>query len=417
MDVPRTEFLQVRRKRRIAFGLLGGLALAGVAYAIVSLEPISVSVERSGLLIDTVRRGEFVRQVRGPGVLAPRDSRWLTAQAPGRVERILLKPGRIVQPDSIIAVLTNPELERVVQEAEWAVAQGEAEVSAIKLQLQSQVLDQKSRVAEARANFESTRLQAEAEAEAARLQAVSQLQARRSQIMAEQLAVRLQVEDDRLANLSDATRAQLRAQSARLEQLRNVLARQRQQLDSLQVRAGMTGVVQALPVQVGQQIAAGAQIARVAQLHELVAELKIPELHARDLIAGQRAHIDTRNGIIQGKVSRVDPAVENGAVRVEVEFTGALPTGARPDLSVDGVIEIERRPDSLYVARPASGEPESKVSLFKVDSDGSRAHRISVELGKASVNEILVVAGLVAGDRIIVSDVTQWSASDELRIR
>jgi HlyD family secretion protein len=417
MDVPRTEFLQARRKRRIVLGMTLGLALVTVGYAIVRLEPVAVSVERAELLIDSVRRGEFVRQVRGPGVLVPRDSRWLAAQAPGRVERILLKPGSIVKPDSVIAVLANPELERVVQEAEWALAQGEAEVAAMKLQLQSQVLDQKSRVAEARATFESSRLQAEAEAEAARLRALPQLQARRSQIMADQLAVRLQVEDDRLANLGDATRAQLRAQSARLEQLRNVLARQRQQLDSLHVRAGMNGVVQALPVQVGQQIAAGAQIARVAQLQDLVAELKIPELQARDLMAGLRAHIDTRNGILEGSVSRVDPAVENGAVRVEVELLGDLPAGARPDLSVDGVIEIERRSDTLYVARPASGEPESKASVFRLDADGSRARRVAVQLGKASVSEIQVIAGLTAGDRIIVSDVSQWSASDELRIR
>jgi HlyD family secretion protein len=227
----------------------------------------------------------------------------------------------------------------------------------------------------------------------------------------------LQVEDDRLTNLADATRAQLRAQSARLEQLRNVLARQRQQLDSLQVRAGMTGVVQALPVQVGQQLAAGAQIARVAQLHELVAELRIPEVNARDLCAGQAAHIDLRIGILDGKVSRVDPAVENGTVRVEVEFADELPQGARPDLSVDGVIEIERRPDSLYVTRPATGDPESKASVYKLDADGARARRIAVQLGKASVNEVQVLAGHTAGDRIIVSDVTQWSASDELRIR
>jgi HlyD family secretion protein len=417
MDVPRTQYQQARRKRRIALGAIGGLAIAGMAYAIVRLEPASVSVAREALVIDTVRHGEFVRQVRGPGVLVPRDSRWLAAQAAGRIERLVLKPGSRVQPESVIAVLTNPELERMVQEAEWAVAQGEAEVAAMKLQLQSQVLDQKSRVAEARATFESTRLQAEAEAEAARLQAVSQLQVRRSQIMTDQFAERLQVEEDRLANLADATRAQLRAQSARLEQLRNVLARQRQQLDSLQVRAGMTGVVQALPVQVGQQIAAGAQIARVAQLSELVAELNIPEIQARDLIAGQRAHIDTRNGMIDGTVSRVDPAVENGAVRVEVEFNGELPPGARPDLSVDGVVEIERRDDCLFVQRPVIGDPESKASVFKVDADGSSAHRVTVQLGKASVSEIQVIAGLAPGDRIIVSDVSQWSASDELRIR
>jgi HlyD family secretion protein len=279
------------------------------------------------------------------------------------------------------------------------------------------VLDQKSRLAEARATWESTRLQAEAEAEAARINAVSQLQARRSQIMADQLAVRVEVETDRLSNLEQATRAQLRAQSARLEQARNSLARQRQLLASLDVRAGMRGVLQALPAQIGQQLTAGAPIARVARPDELVAELRIPELLAKDLVAGQRARIDTRNGIVAARVSRVDPAVENGTVRVEVELDGKLPAGARPDLSVDGIIELDRTSDAVFVARPAAGEPEEKTSVFKLAADGSRAERVTASFGKASVNEIHVVSGLVPGDRIIVSDTSRWHAYDELRIR
>jgi len=417
MDLPRTQFIEARRRRRFVLGVAGTFTLAGVAYGLVQMEPLSASVHRSELIIGTVRRGEFVRQVRGPGVLAPRDVRWLAAQAPGRVERLVSRPGAAVEADSVVAVLSNPELERVVQEAEWALAQGEAEVAAMKLQLQGQVLDQRSRVAEARAAFESTRLQAEAESEAARLQAVSQLQARRSQVLLEQLAIRLEVENDRLSNLDEVTRAQLRAQSARVEQLRNVLARQRQQLTSLVVHAGMKGVVQVLSVQVGQQVSAGTPLARVARLDELVAQLRIPELQAKDLQPGQRAEIDTRSGVIRGLVSRVDPAVENGSVRVEVELGGRLPPGARPDLSVDGLVIIERLPESLFVARPVGGEPESQASVFKIDADGWRATRTAVRLGKASINEILVQSGLSAGDRIIVSDTSQWSASDELRIR
>ncbi|MGH8285471.1 MAG: efflux RND transporter periplasmic adaptor subunit, partial [Steroidobacteraceae bacterium] len=385
--------------------------------AISRLEPATVSASGKSLLIGTVQRGEFVREVRGPGLLIPKEIRWIAAQAPGRVERLVLKPGAVVEPDSVIVELTNPELERVVQEAEWAVTQSEAEVAALRLQLKGQVLDQKSNLAEARATYASTRLQAEAEAEAARTHAVSQLQARRSQILAEQLAVRVEVEEDRLANLAEATHAQLRAQSARLEQARNSLERQRQLLASLSVRAGMKGVLQALPAQVGQQLVAGAPIARVARPEELVAELRIPELSAKDLIAGQKARIDTRNGIVAGRVTRVDPAVENGSVRVEVELTGNLPAGARPDLSVDGVIELDRTTGVVFVARPAYGEPESDVSVFKVATDGERAERVSAKFGKASVNEIHVVSGLEPGDRIIVSDISQWSAYDELRIR
>lgn len=417
MDIPRTDFLKNQKKRRMVLGACGGLALAGVAFAIVRLEPASISAERDSLLIGNVQRGEFVRAVRGPGVLAPREVRWIAAQASGRVERLVLKPGALVEPDSVIVELANPELERVVQEAEWAVTQSEAEVAALRLQLKGQVLDQKSRVAEARATYESTRLQAEAEREAARSQAVSQLQARRSQILAEQLAARLEVEEDRLANLAEATHAQLKAQSAQLEQARNNLERQRQLLASLSVRAGMQGVLQALPVQVGQQLAAGAPIARVARPEELVAELRIPELQAKDLTPGQSARIDTRNGIVAGRVSRVDPAVENGSVRVEVELTGRLPAGARPDLSVDGVIELDRTHGVVFVARPANGEAEADVSVFRLTADGTRAQRVTARFGKASVNEVHVLAGLEPGDRIIVSDISRWRAYDELRIR
>jgi HlyD family secretion protein len=417
MDIPRTSFLQSQRKKRLAIGAGAALALVSVAYAITRFEPATASADSKTLLIGTVQRGEFVREVRGPGLLVPREIRWVAAQAPGRVERLVLKPGAIVEPDSVIVELANPELERVVHEAEWAVTQSEAEVAALRLQLKGEVLDQKSRVAEARAEYESTRLQAEAEAEAARINAVSQLQARRSQILADQLAVRVQVEEDRLANLADATRAQLRAQTARLEQSRNSLERQRHLLASLKVRAGMTGVLQALPVQVGQQLAAAAPIARVARPDELVAELRIPELQAKDVIAGQKARIDTRNGVVAGRVTRVDPAVENGSVRVEVDLTGALPSGARPDLSVDGIIELDRTRDAVFVARPASGESDSEASVFRLEEDGSRAERIPARFGKASVNEIHVVSGLAPGDRIIVSDISQWNAYDELRIR
>lgn len=417
MDIPRTEFLQNQRKRRVAIAAGAALTLASVAFAISQLEPASVSAERGRLVIGTVQRGEFVREVRGSGLLVPKEIRWLAAQAPGRVERVIVKPGAVVQPDTVIVELGNPELERVVQDAQWAVTQSEAEVAALRLHLKGQVLDQKSRVAEARATYESTRLQAEAEAEAARTQAVSQLQARRSQILAEQLAVRVQVEEDRLANLAEATHAQLRAQSARLEQSRNSLERQRQLLASLAVRAGMNGVLQALPVQVGQQLTAGAPIARVASPEELVAELRIAELQAKDLVVGQKARIDTRNGIVSGRVSRVDPGVEHGTVRVEVELEGRLPAGARPDLSVDGVIELDRTAGVVYVARPATGEPESQASIFRLDPNGDRAERITARFGKASVNEIHVVSGLAPGDRIIVSDTSQWSSHDELRIR
>jgi HlyD family secretion protein len=417
MDVPRPEFLRKKRTRRVTLAAIGAVAIASVAFAITRFEPASASADRAALLIDNVRRGEFVRQVRGPGVLVPREIRWVTAQAAGIVERLALKPGAAVEPESVIAELSNPELKRLVQEAEWARAQGEAELAALRLQLQGQVLDQKAKVAEAHADYEGTRLQALAEAEAAAQQAVSQLQVRRTQILTEQYNVRVKVEEERLRNLVNATAAQLRAQNARLEQLTNTLESQKQQLASLQVRAGMQGVLQALPVQIGQQLPAGAPVARVARPDDLVAELKIPELQAKDLVAGLNAKIDTRAGIVAGRVTRVDPAVAEGTVRVDVDLTGRLPAGARPDLSVEGVIEIERTPGSVFVARPAFGEPESEVSVFKLDAGGSHARRVPVKFGKESVNEIQVVSGLEPGDQIIVSDISQWSHYDELHIR
>jgi HlyD family secretion protein len=415
MDVPRPEYSQRLRKRRIALAVGAGLVVASAAVAIVRMDPAGPAVDREALLIDTVRRGEFVHQVRGPGVLEPRDIRWIVAQAPGRVERILVRPGMPVEADTVIVELSNPEAQRVADEARWALSQGDAELAALRLQLQSQVLDQKSRAAEVRANYESARLQAEAEAAAEN--AVSALQARRSAILAEQLEVRVEVEEERLANLREATAAQLRAQSARIEQLRASLASRRELAESLHVRAGLAGVLQVLPVQVGQQIAAGAQIARVARPGELVAELCVPELSARDLRAGLAAKIDTRNGIVAGRVSRVDPTVENGSVRVEVTLEGALPPGARPDLSVDGLIEIERLPDVVFVGRPVYGEPDAPISVFRLDAGGSGAQRVPARLGKASANEVVVLEGLQPGDRIVLSDVSQWSRHDHLRIR
>ncbi len=417
MDIPRPDLQQNSKRRRRWFVAGGSVVVAGLVVGLLGLNPMTVAVDHGVLVIDEVTRGEFVREVRGAGLLQPREFRLLVAQAAGRVERILVRPGAVVASDTIIAVLANAELENAVRETELARVQGEAELAARRLGLQSQVLDQKSRLAEVRSNYESAHLQAEAEQAAARANAVSALQAQRSEILKLQLRTRVDIESERLANLRLANAAQLRAEDARVGQLRSTAARQRQLLESLQLRAGMDGVLQSLALQVGQQIAAGAQVARVARPDALVAELRISELDARDLRPGLTAKIDTRNGVVTGLVSRVDPGVDNGSVRVEVALTGPLPKGARPDLNVDGIVEIDRSPDTLSVARPAAIQPESAASLFVLDAGSSLARRRSVLLGKTSVNRVVVSAGLKTGDRVIVSDTSQWSTRDELRIR
>lgn len=417
MDKVRTGVTRRKRQQRIALAGVAALILAGAAWAIVRANPPALTIDSDAVLVDTVRRGEFTRDVRAPGVLVPREIRWLVAEAPGRVETIDVRPGAAVEADTVIVTLTNPDVARAVQDAEWALSQGEAELAALRLSLQSEVLDQKSRVAEVRANAGSARLQAQAEDEALRIDAVSRLQARRSQIVAGQLAERLDVELERLENLKAATGARLRAQAAKIEVLRNTLARQRHLADALNIRAGMAGVLQSLPVQIGESLEAGEQVARVAKPGELMAELRVPELGARDLSIGLSASIDTRSGLIAGTVARIDPAVENGTVKVEVRLDGALPAVARADLSVDGLIEIERLAQALFVARPAQGADDTTLSVFRLDADGHYARRVDARFGKASARTIAIEQGLEAGDRIIVSDVSQWSGHDVLRLR
>ncbi len=417
MDHVRTDNPQGKRRRLQLITAAAVAVVATAAYGVSRMSFGTLHVDREQLTIDTVRRGEFLHDVRAPGVLLPRDLRWIVSQSAALVQRIVLRPGAVVAPDSVIVELTNPELENQAQEAELQLAQGEAQAAALRMTLASQVLDQKARVAEVRSNQRGAQLQADAESDAARAQAVSALQAQRSRLLADQLAERVAVEQERLQTLRAATAAQLRAEMARLAQLRATLARQRVLLAALTVRAGMRGVLQSMPVQVGQQLAIGTQIARVAAPGDLLAELRVPELEARDLAPGLLASVDLRNGNeVEGRVLRVDPGVDKGAVRVEIEFMKPLPSVARPDLSVEGRIRIERLPATLMVNRSANGQPESTISVFKLTSRGDRALRVAVAVGKASSREWIVMRGLEAGDRIITSDTTAWSTRDELHI-
>jgi len=335
----------------------------------------------------------------------------------GRVEQVFRKPGDVVDAHTIILELANEELEHAVLEAELSLAQAEAELAAERLRLKSQVLEQRSRLAEARSNESSARMQADAEAAALARNAVSRLQAERSRVLADQAAERVKVEVERLDTLADAVNAQLRAQDARYDQSRKALQRQRELAASLNVRAGMDGVLQLMPAQVGQQVAEGTLLARVAKPEPLIAQIRIPENDARDVQVGLPADVDLRGTTVAGRVARVDPAVQNGTVRLEIELLGAMPNGARPDLSVDGTVDIERTPDRLILGRLAYGEPGTEVTVFRLDADGSTAKRVPVRVGSSSVKETEIVSGLAPGDRVIISSITEWSDRDELKLR
>ena len=414
MDRPRVRESFKQRKLAWVAGIF--VALTGVAFGIAKLEPGAPSIAREQLYLDEVKEGTLERKVRGPGVLQPREARWLSTRVDARVDRVLVRAGAAVEADTVIVQLSNPEVERAADAAELEVAAARAEFAAARLELESQRLDRRSSLAEARATAESARLQAVAEQRAFEQQAVSELQYSRSKILSEQLGERANIEEQRLAALDAAVDAQLQARQARLRQLERAAEERRLAAESLEVRAGIAGVVQSVPVQEGQQLAPGANVARVAKPGTLYAELRIPEMDARDLAPGLAAAVDMRDRVVRGRVVRVDPAVTAGAVRVEVEFDEKLPTQARADLSVDGTIAIETLKNVRYVGRPVGAQSESTTTVFRAKPGDSVAERVPVKFGKASVNQIVVLEGLEPGDIVALADTTQWSGKDRLVI-
>jgi HlyD family secretion protein len=404
------------KHRKLALMAGGFLLLTGVAFGIARLEPGAPSVAREQLYLDEVKEGTLERKVRGPGVLQPREARWLSTRVDARVDRVLVRAGETAEPDTVIVQLSNPEVERAADAATLEVAAARAEFAAARLELESQRLDRRSSLAEARATAESARLQALAEQRAFEQGAVSELQTSRSRILAGQLGERAEIEEQRLAALDSAVNAQLEARQARLRQLERAAEERRIAADSLQVRAGLAGVVQSVPVQEGQQLAPGANVARVAKPGTLYAELRIPELDARDLAPGLPAVVDMRDRLVRGRVVRVDPAVTAGAVKVEVDFDEQLPTQARADLSVDGIIAIETLKNVRFVGRPVGAQSDSETTVFRAKAGRSVAERVPVRFGKASVNQIVVLEGLEPGDIVALADTTQWSGKDRLVI-
>jgi len=367
-----------------------------------------------------VRQGDIQREVRGNGTLVPEEIHWIPVTTPGRITAIHVLPGAAVSSNTVLVVLSNPEVEHAAFEAEWQLRAAEAQEAKLRVQLESTRLAQEATAAALRAEHSVAQLDAEADARLAEEKLVDRLTAIRSRTKADQLGTRADLEDRRLEILEEAHQAELAAQEAELSRLRAVRELRRRQQAELEIRAGIDGVLQRLgeydTLQVGQQFAAGANIARVANPARLKAEIRVVETQAKDIQSGQSARIDTRNGVVTGRVARVDPAVQNGTVLVDVTLTGPLPKGARPDLSVEGIIELERLVNVLHVGRPVNGQAESTVGLYKLVNGGREAVRTPVQLGRCSVNAIEVISGLALGDRIILSDMTPWETHERVRL-
>ncbi len=408
-----------RRKwiQRLGWGLVLLVAVPLITWGLGRLKPAAPAVEMATLWPDTVKRGLMVRNVRGLGTLVPEDILFIPAQNEGRVERVALRPGVAVEPDTVLLVLANPELEAQAVDYEWQVKAAEAQLSDLRVRLMQQKLEQQSRVAQVQADQVKAQLQFERDSQLHRNGLTPELTVRLSEATAKELSHRSQVEKDRLGSYDAMIAAQVDAQRVRVEQLRAQYDLRRKQVDQLTVRAGLSGVLQELALQVGQRVTVGTVLAKVVQPAKLKAELKIPETQAKDVQLNQPAEIDTRNGVVKGVVARIDPAAVNGTVTVDVRITEPLPPGARPDLSVDGTIELERLSNVLYMGRPVFGQAHGTITLFRIDATGKEAVRVPVKLGRISVNAVEIVDGLAVGDRVILSDMSAWDAQNRLRLQ
>jgi HlyD family secretion protein len=416
VDIARPDLLEAKKRRRMVWTVAGGLALTLMGIGVSRLRPAAPSVERATVVLDTVRRGEMVREVRGLGTLVPEEIRWIPALTEARVERLVLLPGTKVTPESVVLELSNPELETQASDAESQARAAEARYTELKVRLQSQLLDQRAVAARVAAEARQARLRADADEELARNGLIAGLTLKLSRSAAEELESRERIEQQRLDIAGEAIAAQLRVQQAEVDQRRAQARLRRSQVEALRVRAGLDGVLQVVPVEVGQQVTPGTNLARVARPDRLKAVVRVPETLARDVVPGQKAVVDTRNGVVEARVVRVDPAVQNGTVTVDLALVGDLPKGARPDLTVDGTIELERLENALHVGRPAMGQPQTTVGLFRLVKGTSEAVRVRVRLGQASVSTIQVVEGLDAGDEVILSDTSAWDSADRIRL-
>jgi HlyD family secretion protein len=419
MDIQRPSNARAKKIRRIVYVAVAVVSLAGVSYGVSRLRPAAPAVDKATIWTDEVKRGPMLIEVHGLGTLVPEDIRWIPAQTDSRVERIVIHAGTTaaVQPNSVILELSNPELQRDLLDAEYQLKGAQADYENLKVQVGSDLLNQKAATAQVRSDYEQARIQHEVDDKLRAEGLASELTAQLSKVKVEQLAIRLKLEEDRTANAVDTAKARLMVQQAKVDQQRALYDLKRSLADALHVRAGIQGVLQLVPVEVGQRVTPGTNLARVADPKRLKAEIKIAETQANVVAIGQLAAIDTRNGVVKGHVSRIDPSVLNGTVTVDVSITDPLPSGARPDLSVDGTIEIENLKNVLYVGRPVHGQTGSTIGLFKLVPDGSEAERVTVTLGKSSVNTVEILQGLKVGDKVVLSDMSNWDAFGRIRLR
>ena len=416
MDIARPSNARAKLIRRIILGGVAVLFIGGVSFGLTRLRPAAPAVDRATVWSDEVKRGPMLRDVRGLGTLVPEDIRWIPAQTDSRVDRWVLRPGATVKPGSVIMELSDPTLQREALDAEFQLKGAEADLANLKVQVDSDLMNQKAIEAGVRSDYEQAKIQHEVDAKLVAEGLAADVTERLSRVKEQQLAIRVQLEGERTKVAVDSAKARLAAQQAKIDEQNALFQLKKSQVDALHVRAGIDGVLQLVPVEVGQHVTPGTNLARVADPKKLKAEIKIAETQAKDVVIGQTASVDTRNGIVTGHVSRVDPSVQNGTVTVDVQFDGLLPDGARPDLSVDGTVELENLKNVLYVGRPVHGASQSTISLFKLASDGSEAVRTNVKLGRSSVNTVEILDGLQVGDRVILSDMSQWDNYDRIRL-
>lgn len=417
MDIPRPSGNRKRRLRQGSYALLGLFAVTMVTAGLTRLKPAAPAIDRSTVLVDTVKRGPMLREVRGVGTLVSEQMRLIPAPVASRVERILVQPGTQVEADKVILELSTPELQQAAQDADYQLKAAQADYNNIKVKLDSERMSQQSTVATVQAEYSQAKLQLDTDEELEHDGLLPELNLKLSRVKAEELANRLRIEQQRLGVSTQSAQAQLASQQSRVAQYEALAQLRRSQVESLSVRAGVAGVLQQISVEVGQQVTPGMNLAKIADPQSLKAELKVAETQASGIQLGQQAEVDTHDGIVRGRVSRIDPAAQQGTVTVDVALEEALPKGARPDLSVDGTIELERLQDVLYMGRLATGQGQSTVGLFKLEEDGQSATRVQVELGRSSVNSMEILSGLHEGDQVILSDTSAWDGFNHIRFK
>ena len=419
MDIARPEFKERKRKRQIAIGAGIAVVVIVVTVLVYRLRPAAPTVERGTVWTDSVKRGPMLRQVRGIGSLVPSQESVLQipAETEATVVRIRMLPGSLVKADSVILEMSNSQVEQAAVDANLQWKAAEAEYQSQRMKLESELMNQKAGAATVKADYSQAKLQSDTDKALYDLGVISGMAYKNSKGKSDELTIRNDLEDQRLASSQKAIEAQLAEQQAKVEQMRVLAELKKKQLDALKVKAGIDGVLVELPLHVGQHVSPGTMLAKVVQPNHLMAELKVAETQARDVQIGEPASVDTHNGVVSGSVMRVDPSVQNGTVTVDVKLTGELPKGARPDLSVDGTIDLEKLDNVLYVGRPAFGQENSTISLFKLDGDGHDAVRVPVKVGRASVNSIQVIEGLHEGDTVVLSDMSRWDNTDRIRLQ